>query len=43
MENSNGTHSEENNSELERFPNQSYDEIFITNTVKKVNNHALLR
>ena len=43
MENSNATHSEENNSELERFPSQSFDEIFITNTVKKVNNYALLR
>ena len=37
MENSNETHSEANNSEIELFRNQKFDEIFIANTKKNVN------
>ena len=37
MENSNETHSETNNSEIELFRNQKFDEIFIANTKKNVN------
>ena len=40
MGNSNGTHSEANYSELEGFPNQNSDEIFIANTEKKSQQNA---
>ena len=36
MEDSNAGHSEANNSDLERFLNQKFDEIFVTNMEKKV-------